>query len=152
MAYDRKLSATDALAAGDYFSLFKQSAGDWRGAPVSLLQSYMQANLTFSGTEFTKQYSAPATGATATVLDSSANVWLIVTPLNTIATLTITLPATANCIDQQEVLVVCSQIVSALTVSGNGATAVNGAPTALTANGFFRLKYDAATTTWYRAG
>ena len=39
-----------------------------------------------------------------------------------------------------------------LTINGNGATAVTGAPTALAANAFFRLRFDRATSSWYRVG
>ena len=44
-----------------------------------------------------------------------------------------------------------TQAVTTLTVSGNGAT-VNGAPAALTANGFFRLRFDGVLGGWYRLG
>ena len=46
----------------------------------------------------------------------------------------------------------CTQAVTTLTVSANGATAVNGAPAALTANGFFRLRFDGIFQSWYRIG
>ncbi|MNR16702.1 hypothetical protein D3C85_1333210 [compost metagenome] len=61
------------------------------------------------------------------------------------------LPAVANIIDKQEVLVNCTQAVTTLTINGNGAT-VTGAPTTLAANAFFRLKYDQPSTVWYRVG
>jgi hypothetical protein len=44
-----------------------------------------------------------------------------------------------------------TQAVTALTVAGNGAT-VNGAPTTLAANGFFRIRFDAVLDVWYRVG
>jgi hypothetical protein len=78
-------------------------------------------------------------------------VFLLLTPGGTYATGTIVLPALAECADGQEVLVTCTQIVTALTVSGNGST-VNGAPSALAANGFFRLRFDGVLDSWYRVG
>jgi len=39
-----------------------------------------------------------------------------------------------------------------LTININGASAIQGAPTALTAGQFFKLKYDASGLTWYRVG
>ena len=99
------------------------------------------------------QYSAPsASPFTVAITDSDASIWLILTPTGTLATGTITLPAVANAVDRQEVLVNCTQIVTSLTVGGNGATAVTGAPTTLAANAYFRMRYDAATLTWYRVG
>ena len=37
------------------------------------------------------------------------------------------------------------------TVAGNGST-VNGAPTTLAANSFFRLRFDGVFKAWYRVG
>ena len=48
-------------------------------------------------------------------------------------------------------MVSCTQAVTTLTVSGNGST-VNGAPTTLAANGFFRLRYDGVFKAFYRVG
>jgi hypothetical protein len=45
-----------------------------------------------------------------------------------------------------------TQIVTALTIGTNGATAVTGALTAFTANGYMTLKYDKPSLTWYRVG
>ena len=55
------------------------------------------------------------------------------------------------CKDGQEVLVTSTQAVTALTVSGNGST-VYGAPSALTANAFFKLRFDGVVKAWYRIG
>jgi hypothetical protein len=101
----------------------------------------------------TTQYSAPsASPFTVAVTDSSASIWLVLTPTGTLALGTITLPAVANAVDRQEVLVNTTQEVTGLTVAGNGATAVTGAPTTLAANAFFRMRYEAVTKTWYRVG
>jgi hypothetical protein len=61
------------------------------------------------------------------------------------------LPLLANCVDKQEILVNCTQAITTLTVNGNGAT-VTGAPTTLSANGFFRLRFDGLANVWYRVG
>ena len=155
MAYSQRLSSVDEISAGDSLSIYKQSAGDWRGTAISLLQSYLQANLTFpSGkADFTKQYFSPsATGFTAAITNGGANYWLILAPTAIFATGAITLPAAANLVDNQEVLVTTSRVVTALTINLNGASAIQGAPTALTAGQFFKLKYDASGLTWYRVG
>jgi hypothetical protein len=151
-----QLSATDTLAAGDQVPVYVASSGDARKAAMSVMLAYMQANLTFPDTgfvDYATQYASPsATGFNVAITDSSANTHLILTPTAGYATGTITLPAVANCIDKQEVLVNCTQQVTTLTVNGNGATAVTGEPAALGADDFFRLKYDLATSTWYRVG
>lgn len=98
------------------------------------------------------QYSAPtSTGFTTTITDSSSSVWLVLTPNATLAAGTITLPAVANCVDSQEILVSSSQTVTALTIGLNGALAV-GAPTTIAAGGFFRLRFEPILKTWYRVG
>lgn len=107
--------------------------------------------LTTSGA-FITQYAAPnATGFNVQVQlpVNGASIFLLLTPNAGYAAGTITLPAVATCIDGQELLVACMQLVTALTVAGNGAP-VNGAPTTLAANGFFRLRFDGVFKAWYR--
>ncbi len=153
-----QLSSLDTLVGGDQFVIWSTPDGDGRKASLTLLTSYMQSNLTFSSTSgvFTTQYAAPsATDFNITITDEdedNTNVHLILTPTAGFAAGTITLPPVAGLIDKQEVLVNCTQAVTTLTVADNGATAVTGAPTTLAANDFFRMKYDLATSTWYRVG
>lgn len=151
--------ATD-VSAGDLVPIFATSDGDARAAAMSVLQEYMQDNLTFADfADYVSQYSAPsATGFSVTITDgssdgiTSSNVHLILTPLAGYAAGTIVLPAKTGLVNKQEVLVNCTQLVTALTISLNGATAAVGAPTTLAANAFFRLKYDSITSNWYRVG
>lgn len=139
-----QLTAATALTSADQFAINSAAGGDDMRAGLALLTAYMQANLTFTSA-LTTQYAVPLTGTTVTV--TAADSWLILAPAGTLAALTIALPATKAA--GQQVLVNCSQIITALTVSGSGATVV-GAPTSLTANGFFRMRYDAVTAAWYR--
>ncbi len=153
MAIDR-LSTIDVVVGGDQLPIGSQNNGGDRKIPVSLLLEYMQDSLEFSDAiGFTTQYSAPsATGFNVAITDGSDSIHLILTPVAGYAAGTITLPASTNAADKQEVLVNCTQAVTTLTVDGNGATAVTGEPTTLAANDFFKLKYDAQTSTWYRIG
>jgi hypothetical protein len=100
------------------------------------------------------QYAAPAaTGFTVLINppDDGDSMYLLLTPNAGYAAGTITLPAAALCQDGQELLATCTQSVTALTVAGNGST-INGAPTTLAANGFFRLRFDGVLHTWNRVG
>ena len=156
----KKITRTDSVSVGDLFVIWKTSDGDYRGCPASKVLEFFQNNLTFPSytdqSAYTTQYSAPsATGFNVTItdgVDDNTNVHLILTPTAGYATGTITLPPVAVLSDKQEILVNCTQQVTALTVNGNGATAVTGEPTSLAADDFFRLKYDLATQTWYRVG
>jgi len=141
-----QLSSLDTIQLGDLLAVWSTNNGDTRKASMSLLLSFMQANLTLPGS-LTTQYAAPsATGFSVTV--ALGDTWLLLTPTGTFAAGTIVLPTSAA--DKSEVSVNCTQIVSALTVSAGGTT-VTGAPTTLAAvNGFFTMRFDAATNAWYR--
>lgn len=143
-----QLSALDTLSGGDQLPVWATSQGDTRKSSLTLLTSYMQANLSLPGSLAT-QYAAPsATAFTVTV--AAGNTWLLLTPTGTFAAGTIVLPGAPA--DKAEVSVNCTQIVTALTVSAGGTT-VTGAPTTLAAaNAFFTMRFDAATNAWYRVG
>lgn len=148
-----QLSRADTVTAGDLAVIFSTNNGDARAAAMSVLLAYMQENLTENGS-FMTQYASPNASAFNVTISPAANgenVYLLLTPTGTFAAGTITLPALATAVDGQEVLVSCTQIVTTLTVAGNGAT-VNGAPTTLAANGFFRLRFNGINNSWYRIG
>ena len=156
MPYIKNLTALNTLVAGDNIAVGSSTNGDDRRAALSTLLSWLQSNLTIvdalAFAEYSTQYAAPsATGQNIQVDDTDDNTHLIITPAAGYAAMTITLPASTNVVDKQDVLVNCTQAVTTLTVAGNGAT-VAGEPTTLAANDFFRLKYDANGTTWYRVG
>ncbi len=153
MATIDQLTTIDSLSSNDKLVVYDNGNGDARKASISSLTTYLEAALSgLQGKQaFTTQHSAPsATGFSIQVTDSSDNTWLVLTPVAAYAAGTIVLPAVANVVDKQEVLVNCTQDITTLTVNKNGATAVTGAPTSITANDSFKLKYDASTSTWYK--
>jgi len=102
---------------------------------------------------FVTQYQSPsATGFTVTVAPfvAGGNVWVILSPLAVYAAGTIVLPS--NPTNSQRVLLHTTQAVTSVTVSGNGAALVSGAPTSLAAGGFFQMRYDGVSRGWYRVG
>jgi hypothetical protein len=149
MADINRYSTADTLSLSDLFVLWSTVNGDTRKASFSALQSLLVPGGTSSATE----YAAPtATGFTATIAQTGGNdVWLVLTPAAGYAAGTIVLPSAANSVHGQDVVVSCSQSVGSLTVSSSGAS-VAGAPTALSANGFFRLRYESVTKSWIRVG
>ncbi len=158
MSQINKLSASDMVQGGDLFAVYIQANGDARKVSVTTLLEYMQENLALPGGfgSYASQYASPSASAFNVALtdgdENNTNIHLILTPTAGFAAGTLTLPASTGVVDKQEVLVNCTQVVTALTIGANGATAVTGAPTTLAANDFFRLKYDAPTKTWYRVG
>lgn len=142
----------ESLTATDFLYVYSAVNGWQMIASVPTLQTYMQENLTFSTPDVPTQYAAPSsTGFSVQVNNTTSNTHLILTPTATFATGTIVLPESSVAIDKQTFLVNCTQIVTALTIDGNGAT-VTGEPSAFAANDFFTLKYDKPTTSWYRVG
>lgn len=151
MAIERLNQGT--LSAASQLPFYDSANGSDARASMTALAALLATLLGTSQLQVT-QYSAPsATGFSVTVAPATdgVSVWLLLTPAAGYAAGTIVLPAVAGAQHGQEVLVSCTQVVTALTVSGNGAT-VSGAPTALAANSFFRMKFDAVVDGWYRAG
>jgi hypothetical protein len=144
MTQINKLSATDTVTAGDLVPVWSQGNGDTRKAALSVLQAYMQANLTFSAGKPATQYASPLTGTTVSVT-GTGDTWLVLTPAGTIATLTVALPSAP--VNKQEVAVSSSQTVTALTLSGG---TVIGAPTTVGAAAPFRLRYEGVAGAWYK--
>jgi hypothetical protein len=131
--------------------VFSTRNGDTRRASLATVKNYVNAGATAADDKLT-QYAAPsATGFSISITDGPSSIWLILTPTGAFAAGTLVLPAVANCLDRQEILVICTQAVTALTVNASGAT-VTGAPTTLAANAFFRLRFDALMKAWYRVG
>lgn len=141
------------FSAASALPFYDPANGADRRASVTDLAAVLQPLLVSAGSMAT-QYAAPnATGFTVLIVPPAdgASVYLNLTPLAGYAAGTITLPPLATCADGQELLVSCTQVVTTLTVAGNGAT-VNGAPATLAANAFFRLRFDDVLNTWARVG
>ncbi len=148
------LSRVTSISTSDLFMIWSSSAQDYRLAPLDVVMTALANQIATDG-EIETQYSAPAaTGFSVTIAPSvdGNNVWLLLTPVAGYAAGTVVLPALATLADGQEVIVSTTQAITTLTVSLNGATAANGAPTTMAANAYFRLKYDATLSSWYRIG
>jgi hypothetical protein len=158
MAQINQLSIMTTLNNGDLFVVYPQNQGSAYAISAYNLGEYVLSLLP-TGNGTIKQFYAPtATGWSVQIntqlptIPAGSNAWLVLTPTATTAAGTIVLPPAAQASDQQEIIVTSTQVVTALTITPNGATAVIGAPTALTAGGYFRLRFEAVTQTWYRSG
>lgn len=148
MALNR-LQKTTTVSTSDVIPIFSSQDADDRGVSVGNFLDSL--GLPGASSEVLTQYSTPLTGSTVKAVPASTgqSVYMLITPVGTIAAHTITLFDSP--IDKQELLVASTQTITALTVSGNGKT-VLGAPTTLAANGFFRLRYDGVNGTYNRVG
>ena len=146
-----ELSASDTLVAGDLFVVYKQRNGDARKVAASVLLDYITANSpATSPSTYTSQYASPtASGFLVVMYADAGDVHLILTPSAVLATGAIRLPP--DPLDKQLTLVTSTRQITALMLDASG-RAVQGAPTTLAADGFFTLKFDGVTDTWYRVG
>jgi hypothetical protein len=147
----RRYSKTQDPQLNDFALIWDESESDWRLTTFSNILALFDSTLTSAVVEPDSQYASPAsTGFSVAISDNDNDTHLILTPANTLAAGTIVLSATLR--DKQLLIVSCSQQVTTLTIDGNGATSVNGAPTSLGANDFFTLKYDLVMKAWNRVG
>ena len=137
----------------DQSLIWDQANSSWKRSPLSTIFTLFSESFLNVMLEPDSQYSAPAvTGFDIQINSNNNDTHLILTPESTLAEGSITLPTPANLRDKQLLICNCTQQVTALTIAGNGAAAVNGAPTALGADDFFTLKYDLTLNTWNRIG
>ncbi len=146
-----ELSAVDAVQAGDQFVVYDASNGDSRKASVTVVADYMQANLTFDSAEFTTQREAPDGFGFNVTTPSNANTFVILIG-SSAENCAIALPVLANCSDKQEILVSTVDAITALSVNEGTGTSKIGDPTSLAIGGFFKMRFDLQTATWYRVG
>ena len=144
-----KLPASDILQGGDLFAVFIQANGDARKVSTTVLLDYIKQNL--GQINYVTQSVVVASDAFNTqVTSNGSNIWLILNLTASFTTGTITLPPLAEVVDGQEVLVFCTRQVTNFSVGGNGAVAVNGAPTSLAADSSFTLRFSASSNSWYK--
>ncbi len=144
-----RLTRTDTVSAGDVVPVYVQNQGDARGASMTVIADFVLSTIEISGTDFITQYALPAaTGFSVQVNNTSEHTHLIISPTGSFAAGTIVLPAIANLIEGQQVIVTITQPLAALTITPNGTTVI-GAPSVLGANQSFRLMFDLASSTWY---
>jgi len=142
-----RYNTTNAATAADHLLTFKATDGTWVELPISALVTYLNTAISISS-GLTKQGASPsATGFTVEV--SAGNTWLLLTPTAGFAAGTITLP---DGVDGEEVLVSCTQLITTLTVDNDDGASIVGAPSTLSANDFFRMRYDGTNDAWYRVG
>jgi len=143
----RKLARTDTITASDLMVLYADTDTEYQGAPIDVLVEFLNTALTEPLGKVTQQEAPALTGFNIILLDQP--VWLILTPTATFANGAITLPTLPE--DQREYLVTCTQIVTALAFTTNGANTVN-LPTSLAAGDHFTIRFHSVTNTWYRVG
>lgn len=144
-----QLSGLSQLSSGDLLPVYVPNNGDARKISIDQLLAFFQQQ--FASPTLATQLATPGTGFNVAVpTPVAAQQWMLIQPAGTLALGTITLPLNTQTPDGTEVLVTTTQQITGFTLALNGATAAYGAPSTLAANDFFRMRYYAATNSWYR--
>ncbi|HCA5022803.1 TPA: transcriptional regulator [Acinetobacter baumannii] len=147
-----RLNETDALEIGDQFVLYKGGCTDFRAVPTSTVLAWILENIpVITPASGIIQLFNPTADFTIEITNNPVSTYLVMNPLTGITNGTIKLPPLTRLVDGQEVLVTSSQQISNLTIDGNGAALI-GDPNALSASGFFTMKFEKVSQTWYRRG
>lgn len=148
----KRLNTTDTPEAGDQVVLFRTKNSDYRAIPFdALVQAILSQVPTPEYVQPKVQHFNPNGNFSINVENYPEGTYLYLNPSAGIETGEIKLPALVDVTDKQELSVACSQQINNFTVTGNG-SAVIGAPNALNATGFFKLRFDKLSGTWYRVG
>lgn len=147
---NKRLNITDRIGPNDSVVLWSANNQDYRGVPIELLIERIQESK-LDQPPIQIQHFNPNANFTLNIENHEVGTYLILNPSVSIATGSIKLPERYDVTDGQVLLVACAQQVNNFSVDGNNALVI-GAPNALAANGFFKLKYDKLSNTWYRVG
>lgn len=144
-----QLSSISQVSGADQIPVYNTNNGDARKMSVSALLQYFQT--TFAAPTVATNLFTPGTGFNVAVpTPVSEQQWMIIQPTGTLASGTITLPLNTGTPDGTEVLVTTTQQITAFTLALNGAANAYGAPSTLSAQDFFRMRFYQATNSWYR--
>ncbi len=144
----QNLDNVDSISNSTLFAV-NQNGLDYN-CTAAVVADFIEQNVTVNDGKVI-QYASPIAGSTVAISGTNNSVWLVLTPISTVATLTILLPEVSGCVANREILVNTTQTITALTVNLNGAVG-GGVPTTLAANGFFRLRFEPVIQKWYRVG
>lgn len=149
---NKRLNSTDRIGPNDSVVLWSANNQDFRGFPFEGFVEKIQENIKkVDYPPIHIQHFNPNANFTLNIENHEVGTYLILNPSVSITTGSIKLPERYDVTDGQVLLVACAQQVDNFSVDGNNALVI-GAPNALAANGFFKLKYDKLSNTWYRVG
>lgn len=147
---NKRLSNTDRIGPCDSVVIWSGDNGDFRGMPLDVLKEAIKPEQGNQSSLLVQHFN-PNANFTLNIDNHEVGTYLVLNPSTSITTGSIKLPERYEVTDGQVVLVACSQQVTNFSVDGDNALVI-GAPNALAANGFFKLKYDKLSNTWYRVG
>jgi len=136
------------VSPGDQFAVYTPNNGDARRLPVSSLLTFFQQS--FASPTLAVNLYVPGAGFNLTVPTPVAQQqWMLLQPAGPLANGTITLPLNTGVPDGTELLITSTQTITAFTIALNGATAIYGNVSTLTAGAAVRYRFYQPTNSWY---
>jgi hypothetical protein len=143
-----QLSGISQVSGGDLLPVYVSNNGDARKVSITQLLQYFQQ--TFAAPTVATNLYTPGTGFNITVpTPTSEQQWMILQPAGTLAAGTVTLPLNTGVPDGTQVLITSTQTITSFTLALNGAAAIFGAVSTLTANAAICYRFYQATNSWY---
>jgi hypothetical protein len=143
-----QLSGISQVSGGDLLPIYVPNNGDARKVSVSQLLQYFQQ--TFAAPTVATNLYTPGTGFNITVpTPVSEQQWMILQPAGPLAAGTVTLPLNTGVPDGTQVIITSTQTITSFTLALNGAAAIFGAVSTLTAGAAICYRFYHATNSWY---
>ncbi len=143
-----QLSGISQVSGGDLLPVYVSNNGDARKVSITQLLQYFQQ--VFAAPTVATNLYTPGTGFNITVpTPTSEQQWMIIQPAGTLATGTVTLPLNTSVPDGTQVLITSTQTITSFTLATNGAAAIFGAVSTLTAGAAICYRFYQATNSWY---
>ena len=143
-----QLASISQVSGSAQIPVYDQNNGDARKMSVNTLLDYFQTS--FAAPTVSTNLYTPGAGFNITVPTPVAEQqWMLIQPAGTLATGTVTLPLNTGVPDGTEVLITSTQTITAFTIALNGAAAIFGNISNLTAGAAIRYRYYLATNSWY---
>jgi hypothetical protein len=143
-----QLSGISQVSGGDLLPVYVSNNGDARKVSITQLLQYFEQ--TFAAPTVATNLYTPGTGFNITVpTPTSEQQWMIIQPAGTLAAGTVTLPLNTGVPDGTQVLITSTQTITSFTIALNGAAAIFGAVSTLSAGAAICYRFYQATNSWY---
>jgi hypothetical protein len=144
-----QLPVLGTVSSGDQLPVYSPNNGDARRTSIGSLLTFFQQS--FASPTLSVNLYVPGSGFNITVPTPVSNdQWMLLQPAGTLATGTITLPLNTGVPDGTTVLITTTQEITSLTIALNGATAIYGGATTLSAGSATAVRFYQPTNSWYQ--
>jgi hypothetical protein len=146
-----QLPVLNTVSSGDQLPVYSPNNGDARRTSIGALLTFFQQS--FASPTLSVNLYVPGSGFNITVPTPVSNdQWMLLQPAGTLATGTITLPLNTGVPDGTTVLITTTQEITSLTIALNGATAIYGGVSTLSAGAATAIRFYQSTNSWYQIG